>query len=172
MSRDSELDIAALVTREAQLDAGYPLRELLRIAPMLQQDEGTVQVHLRFHRSRLGEHSYPVAEGRVTTTLTLACQRCLEAVKVPVDTRCRLAYVSTEDEAKTVPESHDAVTMDNGRVSLPELVEDELLLALPLVPAHADKGGCVRRTEQPEGRDSREEQSQRPFASLRDLMKS
>src|SRR5687767_10199945 len=178
MSRDSVLaqplahllEIEALVTREAELDAEFPLRDLPRIAASLLREDGTAQVHLRFHREQIGEHRYPAAEGRVTTTLALVCQRCLEAVDVAVDAHCQLVFVASEEAAAGLPASHDPVTMSNGRVSLPDLVEEELLLALPLIPAHPDET-CKER-EEPQAEDSQAAPTQRPFAGLRELMKS
>ena len=98
----------------------------------------------------------------------LACQRCLEAVEVAVDAHGRLVFVESEEAAAGLPASHDPVTMSNGRVSLPDLVEEELLLALPLIPAHPDEG-C---RQEPQAEDSQAAPTQRPFAGLRELMKT
>ena len=62
--------------------------------------------------------------------------------------------------------------MDEGRVSLRELAEEELLLALPIVPMHAPQS-CVRIPAYEaldQGQDLREEKS-RPFAALQNLLK-
>src|SRR5688572_9862487 len=71
MSRDSALDIEALATRGAEVDAEFALRDLPRIAPSLLRPEGTARVHLRFHHEQIGEGRYPVAEGRVAAMLAL-----------------------------------------------------------------------------------------------------
>lgn len=164
------LEIEALVSREAELETEYALRDLPRVAPLLLKNEGAARVHLRFTRYDAGERRFAAAEGRISATLALTCQRCLEAVAVPVEAETRLMFVADEADAEAVPASHDAVVMSEGRVLLPALVEDELLLALPLIPAHPAESGCG-----PKGESKAQAPalgSQRPFAALRDLMKN
>ncbi|MCL4798351.1 MAG: DUF177 domain-containing protein [Burkholderiales bacterium] len=88
--------------------------------------------------------------------LELTCQRCLEALRLPVD-------VCTELELATSQEAIDAADDDVDRVlatrSMPiaELVEDEVILALPMVPMHARCNAAAHR-----GRAARPS----PFAGL------
>jgi uncharacterized protein len=74
------------------------------------------------------------------TTVRLQCQRCLQPMPQLLDTQRRLRFVADEDEAARLDElsEDDVLALHNGRVDLLELVEDELILALPLVPRHED----------------------------------
>lgn len=65
------------------------------------------------------------------------CQRCLQPVMLPIEVDRRLRFVRDEAEAARLDEdSEDDVLVLPRRLDLHELVEDELILALPLVPRH------------------------------------
>jgi len=67
----------------------------------------------------------------------LQCQRCLGAVDVPIDVSRRFRFVSDETAAERLDEEIEDEVLVLGRsLDLHELVEDELLLAMPLVPRH------------------------------------
>ena len=166
MSRDPAelLDLAALVAQGSELEIDCELKSLARLAPLLREREGTAHGKLRFHRVA----GAPAAEGRVTATLHLTCQRCMGELALAVDAPCRLVFAE-EDAADAVPADEELMTTRGGRISLAELVEEELLLALPLVPRHGEGTECsMRAAGQAPAADERK---QRPFAGLRDLMK-
>ena len=73
------------------------------------------------------------------TTVTLQCQRCLQPMAEPLHVDRRLRFVRGEAEAARLDEASEDDVLDlPPRLDLHELVEDELILALPLVPRHAD----------------------------------
>ena len=167
MSRDpaEQLDVAALAAHSSQLEFESELKALTRVAPLLRETRGSVRGRFRFHN----ETGFPGADGRITATLALTCQRCLDEVVVPVDAECRLVFADVELKDEDVPAGYELATTQAGRISFAELVEDELLLALPLVAAHGEGSGCV---PQPAAESkSRKDPTQRPFAGLRELMK-
>jgi uncharacterized protein len=73
--------------------------------------------------------------------------------------------VESATASAEVTGSREPVIAQNGQVSLATLIEEELLLALPLAPMHRDSD-CVARSE------PQAETRQKPFAGLRDLMKN
>lgn len=167
MSRDPAemLEIAALVAQGSKLDFLCELNSLSRLAPMLRDTRGNVNGRFRFH----SEGGLAAAVGRLQATLALTCQRCLDEVAVPVDTECRLVFAEQEWVDLQLPADYELVTTHGGRISLAELVEDELLLALPLVAMHGEGSDC---RPQPAGESTAaREPTQRPFAGLRGLMK-
>jgi uncharacterized protein len=177
MSRDraQELEVAALVARAAPVDFEIGLDELTRIAPLLARAGGVASGQFRFHRfvdSGPGA-AFDAADGLVSAHLVLTCQRCLGDMDFEIAEHCALAFVEDEATAADVPATHDPVVMRQGRVALDELVEEQLLLALPLVAMHADASVCKRRLAASlQGEAAKpHEPKQRPFAGLRDLMK-
>jgi uncharacterized protein len=176
MSRDRAqwLEVAPLVARNASVDVRLALADLPRMAPLLRHSAGEVTGQLRFHRlaADVGTAAFDAAEGELSATLLLTCQRCLEEVAVAVVASCHLGFVDDEAAAAAVPATHDPVIMTQGRVSLTELVEEELLLALPIVPVHADTANCVARpADRADEEAPKAEPTHRPFAGLRDLLK-
>ena len=70
-------------------------------------------------------------------TVSLQCQRCLAAVAVPIHVRRSFRFVSGEDAAAQLDAaSEEDVLALTRALDLHELIEDELLLAMPLVPLH------------------------------------
>jgi uncharacterized protein len=100
----------------------------------------------------------------------LPCQRCLRPCECPLDETARLIVVA--DDGEEVPGGFDTVLGDAERLSVTELVEEQMLLGMPLVPMHEDDDECrdaaapVTTIE----RDSTVEEKQKPFANLRELL--
>jgi uncharacterized protein len=69
--------------------------------------------------------------------VTLECQRCLQPMRLPLRAERRIFFVEGEDAAAALDaETEDDVLALTPALDLPGLIEDELLLALPLVPRH------------------------------------
>jgi len=103
-------------------------------------------------------------EGRLQADLRLQCQTCLAPVDWHVDQALALMVALDEGQAADVPRSHDPLEVDGEDLELARLVEDELILALPLV---ARCGGTYCRNR-PQALDEGEPE-QSPFAVLREL---
>jgi uncharacterized protein len=74
---------------------------------------------------------------KAATTLALTCQRCLEPVEVPVSVDRSFRFVPDEEIAATQDEqSEEDVLALSRSFDLVELVEDELLMEIPLAPRH------------------------------------
>jgi uncharacterized protein len=90
----------------------------------------------------------------------------------PVGSTVRVALITAEAEASRVPEHLEPVLALGGRVTIGELVEEELLLALPIVPLHAEAGDCAVSEELPVLKvEAPEQTTQKPFAQLDKLLK-
>ncbi|MBL8350043.1 MAG: DUF177 domain-containing protein [Burkholderiaceae bacterium] len=136
------LDVAAFAAEGAQLADRWPGVGLQRLADSQTPPQDLVlpEVAWSVHGERL-----PVAGGEPELWLTLAvqasvwltCQRCLQPFRVPLAFERRLRFVRGEAEAEALDaESEEDVLALSRWLDLRELVEDELLLALPLVPRH------------------------------------
>ncbi len=110
------------------------LADLPRLAPFLQQSEGKAEFELVFTRD---ERKRVCISGSVRANLVLQCQRCMGPLDVPVDTLVALVAVEGLGEAEQLPESVDPLLIEDSRVRLNDLVEDELMLSIPQVPMHA-----------------------------------
>jgi uncharacterized protein len=69
--------------------------------------------------------------------LPMVCQRCLGPVNVPLQVSREFRFVATEEMAEIEDEeAEEDVLVSSRDFNLIELVEDELLMALPVVPKH------------------------------------
>lgn len=163
------LDVDRLSEAEADIDFAVPLAELPRLRAQLASVAG--EVHGRVHFRR--QAGIPVGELELQGTARLVCQRCLGELELAIEAETQVGLVATEADASRVPDDFEPVLAPGGRISAGELVEEELLLTLPIVPLHADAddGSCVVAPEAPLATDGREEETQRPFAQLAELLK-
>jgi len=100
----------------------------------------------------------------------LECQRCLKAVAVPLATERSFLFVHGEDAAAQLDtDSEDDVLALTRALDLRELIEDELLLALPIVPRHEV---CPVPLVAPVDDEGVVEEKPNPFAALAALKRS
>jgi uncharacterized protein len=163
------LDVDRLAEAEADVDFAVPLAELPRLRAQLANVAG--QVHGRVHFRRVA--NIPVAALMLEGTARLVCQRCLGAMEVGVEAAAEVGLVATEADVSRVPEELEPVLAPEGRISVGELVEEELLLTLPIVPRHAESDACNAVPADPLAQSKREEggETQKPFAQLAELLK-
>jgi len=122
-----------LADQKKGLEGEIPLANLPRLSGLLVDPQGMVRFSFTFRR---GEKRRPRITGTVRANLALECQRCLEQMQLPVDVNIDLAVIEVPAEAERLPEQCDPILADNGRIRLLDLLEDELLLAIPQVPMH------------------------------------
>ncbi|MBU6422256.1 MAG: DUF177 domain-containing protein [Gammaproteobacteria bacterium] len=114
------------------------LSRMPRLCAALADSGGQVSVDLQLFK----EGGLAVVSGRVQASLGLTCQRCFRPMRYPVDATMRLAWSGSPQSTPQVPGSYEQLDSNDGRVKLAELVEDELLLALPLAARHAKADDC------------------------------
>lgn len=108
-------------------------------------------------------------EYTVAGQLQIACQRCLELMSCDVDDEYRLALLVDESQIGKIADAEyvliDEVLVGDGRRMLPikDLLEDELILSLPLSPRHDD---CELYVETVGDEIVSEQESDNPFAAL------
>ncbi|MBB1471510.1 MULTISPECIES: YceD family protein [unclassified Luteimonas] len=167
------LDAWRMVAARREFAGRLPLSALARLADTLVDAEGDVSFSLGFDRDEL---QVPFVELRIDAELPLLCQRTLQRFLFPVSLVQRLGLLrASDDESESeaaeaaLPEGYEALLVaDDGLVRPAELVEDELILAVPVVPM-APGSESVER-DWPVSED--EEQSANPFAALADLKKN
>ena len=110
-----------------------------------------------------------IIRGYISGSVVMDCQRCLEPVEIKLDCDISLGIVDDEEEAELLPDQLDPLVAGEES-QLYELLEDELILALPIVPVHeecdppsADNAGEQEDIEVPE--------RENPFAVLASLKK-
>ncbi|MBM4234041.1 MAG: DNA-binding protein [Gammaproteobacteria bacterium] len=164
-SRPVDVDHLADAGEVREID--LPLVDLPRLVPALAGTEGTAHCRIVFSRER----GQPMAEVSVQARLGLRCQRCLQPVWLAVDDVSKVWLVTDPERAEELDPGIEPTLAPEGRIALRDLAEEELLLAVPLVPRHDDDTQCVPSEEQAAGRQQEEQVVQRPFAGLGELLK-
>lgn len=117
-----------------------PVQRLERLAPLLYSTEGELAVRLDF---RLDERRIRTLKGVIEGKVSLICQRCLKRLEFPVDLKFSLGVVSNETELDRLPDGYEPLLVSGEPIPTIAVVEDEVLLAVPAIPLHADgTGGC------------------------------
>lgn len=122
-----------LVERRARLAGDMPLSAMPRLAESLYAGAGRAHYDLSFEPDDLGK---PAILGRVSAELSLPCQRCLGPMPWPVESEVRLAILSASDDVEKLDETWDPLVAGAEPISLLALIEDELILSLPISPLH------------------------------------
>ena len=160
-----------LARSQRLMQGRLPLSRMPRLAESLEDTTGEINVELEFDVDSSG---IPWIKGHLSCTLSLCCQRCMQEMLLPVDTTFKLAMIESEAEIERLGEEYEPLILDDSLVSVAELVEDELLLTLPIVPKHeTQECHAVSIDNDPvediAETDNKSEQKKNPFAALADL---
>jgi uncharacterized protein len=161
MSHQPVIDGFEFASAGATQQGVWPLSDFPRLRDVLANDAGEVAYEVSGVRDERGR---PGLRLKVNGTLSLRCQRCLEPMPFEVHTDETLVLAATLAEIHAEPaDAHAPDRVVAGKeMALRELIEDELILAVPYAPRHES---CL-----PAGAaDSVEKVS--PFAGLRGLMR-
>lgn len=167
VSDPRHLDVEAFAKDALQLEGHWPLAELTRLQQgALPGSDPEVRWSVRGERRE-------VRAGQAETWLhldalvqvQLECQRCLSPIATPLHVERSLRFVAGEDAAAALDaDSEEDVLALSRDLDLQALVEDELLLALPIVPRHEL---CPQPLAlPPDELDKAAEQAAHPFAGL------
>jgi uncharacterized protein len=129
-----------------------------RLRASLAAADGVADYDLEFGKDELGVAYLSV---RVKADLPLTCQRTLEVYREPVKIDQRLGLIGDESEEAALPPGYEPLLIADGTVRPAEVIEDELILALPVVPL---KPGAP--LEWHAGPDESDAEPEKPFASL------
>jgi uncharacterized protein len=157
------LDIDRLADGGDEVDFTVALSEL---AGLRAEVAGSVAGRARFARVQ----GFPAAELTVRGAATLECQRCMQPMSVPIDSVVKVALVASEADAARVPAELEPVLAPRGRISIGELITEELLLTLPIVALHGGGEPCAAPPAEAAARE-RGQETHKPFARLADLLK-
>lgn len=149
-----------------QLGGQLLLNDMSRLSAHLYKDSGQVQFNIEFGRDE--EKEVYFIKGWIEASLNIVCQRCLEGLELQVKNPLKLGIVSTKNEAELLPSDYEPLMLVEDTVSLPDLIEDELLLALPIAALH-DNEKCHASAETGKRADKGKN---KPFAELEKLKKN
>ena len=115
------------------LDGVVNIVEMERLKTTVSSTQDKVAVKLQFG---VDEQGIPFLKGHLETKLSLQCQRCMDPLIYEIMSDFVLGIVNTLDEANALPEYYEPVLAQDGSLALWELIEDEIILNLPIIPRH------------------------------------
>jgi uncharacterized protein len=115
------------------LDGSVKIADMPRLNANVVASGDSVAVQLQFG---VDEQHITFLKGHLDTKLTLQCQRCMEPFFYEIISDFILGIVSTLDEANALPEQYEPAMSAEGSLALRELIEDEIILNLPIIPRH------------------------------------
>lgn len=155
------------VSQNGYFEGDIALSDLHRLSEFLYSDgsveEGLIKLNVEFTRS---EFEVAMVSGNLKASLALQCQRCLGKMEMPIELDIKLLVDA--DDALVQSSSVDTIYSDDGYVDLFEVVEDELILGIPLVCMHDDIA-CNEHWRKAEGLISDEPSKENPFSVLKTL---
>ena len=100
-------------------------------------------------------------------TLELICQRCFKPFITEVHVMNKFSPVKSDAQAEKLPEHYEPVLVNEfGEVDILALIEDEIILSLPIVPVHDSKHCEVSEADMVFGEIPAENEKPNPFAIL------
>ncbi|HPR43153.1 DUF177 domain-containing protein [Ottowia sp.] len=170
-----KLDVARLAQARQTLASTELLQHYERLA---QECKGPVaDLTLKWQatgetRSLASGSSHPALHLRAETALPLTCQRCLGEVPTPVAVDRHFVFLPDEDTAAALDDDEEDDLLVLARdFDLHAMIEDEMLLALPLVPMHETCPAPVKTVAQDADFDAAGGERPNPFAALAALKK-
>ncbi|TNF37076.1 MAG: hypothetical protein EP315_03265 [Gammaproteobacteria bacterium] len=165
------LDFAQKAKKGFEIAGLWPVNRLDRLSDLLVSEQGEIQAQLTFGRKA----GVLYVSGQVSAPLQVICQRCMQPMDLLVQTRFLLGLVHDEAAADRLPDGYEPLMLEEGPMRVPDLLEEELLLAMPLVPMHdVDCSDYLQQQKQrqkaEQAQDEANKKQQNPFAVLKDLL--
>lgn len=144
-------DIEALAARKATLAGELELGDLTRLSDYLcttrgwddrrRAEGGVVKAELTFGVRQLGVLTLKLG---YEATLNVVCQRCLEPYELDISNQVEFAVMTSEALAAEWVERDEPIILDNDERLCPaQLIEDELIISIPLAPKHTALDRCA-----------------------------
>jgi uncharacterized protein len=165
-------DLFKLAHQGAHVSSHVDVARLKRFADALAGDSGVVAIDLQFG---VDEQGVRFANGSVATDVKILCQRCLQPMDLHVSSEVSIGLVRDDEQARSLPKRYEPVIVnDDEETELIDIIEDDLLLSLPLVTYHPESqcSGLSRyETESDEEEPAPREEAPNPFSILEQLKK-
>ncbi|MCH8538797.1 MAG: 23S rRNA accumulation protein YceD [Alkalimonas sp.] len=164
------LDPVRAAQKRSSYDGVIPLSGLSRLSEHLLDTAGDVTVSIDCD---IDEQKLVVIKGNAACSVQVACERCQQPLELEL--ACQFAFTPVRSDNTAldhIPECYDVIVKDeHGEVNLRQMVEDELILTLPMYPAHDERFCSASEKPVSFGKVDEEEEKPNPFAILQELKK-
>ncbi len=164
------VDARKIFAQRAHIRGTVELSRFKRFCELLANPAGQVNVSLEFG---LDDRHRRIVEGSIETCVAVLCQRCLEQTGIQLKESFKLGIVETEAQIERLPDDVDPWLSTDVRLSLVDILEEQLILAMPIVSYHPQACNSllvVANTDSASGETGSDIQRQvNPFAILKKL---
>jgi uncharacterized protein len=122
-----------LAKTKERIEGEVKLASLARLKGILLENEGELKYSFAFE---IDESGICVVNSDIQTRLILECQRCFKPIEIELQKSSILGVVNEKDEFDTLAKEYEPLQLEGGVTTLQELIEDELLLSVPLSILH------------------------------------
>jgi uncharacterized protein len=157
-------DARKACVKELELSGTVKASELPRLANVVSCEDTTISASMRFWRD---EQRRFVVSIDVAGDVGVRCERCLETMPLAASAKSTLMLCSSDEQAQQCPNQYEPLVYTGEDLDLYEVIEEELLLALPVAPMHEQK--CIEAVLVPEAEPIVEDRKPNPFAVLANL---
>jgi len=119
-----------LANKNGELQYRWKVEDFTRLDGLLFSNDGEIAVHL------IGEYDDRkrcLVKAHITANLQLQCQTTFEPIAHQIDSRVTYCTVITEQQVIDLDDQYEALLLDDGQVDIKQVIEDELILALPII---------------------------------------
>ena len=164
-----EIDPFRLAKSGLILEGKLSLSSMSRLSGLLQNSDGQVDVKMSFDIDKI--LGTPIMVGEFKADLPLLCERCSESMVFEAKVESSLAIINSEKKIDDLAEQYEPWIINSDEpVMLSSIVEDELILAIPLVPKH--EHACLPKEAWFSGEEQIDDEKPiSPFAVLSALKK-
>ena len=166
MSLPTQIDPRKLALQGIALEGEFAAKGLTRLGESVEAVTGPLKASLQFS---LDESRQPMVTGEASVCVDVICQRCLDIVNIEIKAAIALQVVWSEDRIANVAPDYDPWIVVDKIADLDVVIEDEILLALPIVNYHKI-GECTGSALYPQADTNLEEATvDSPFSVLQQL---
>jgi uncharacterized protein len=127
------IDPAQLAHHHSRLKGHVTLAQMTRVHGSLSDIQGDVFIDWQFDMDR----KYRITiNGQIQTQLIMLCMRCMQPMPWTIDAKTTLILLNDGQSPDEIPDDYESISLTTTPTSLISLIEDELILALPLVARH------------------------------------
>lgn len=153
-----------LAKSRERIEGSLQIDSFDRLQDVLLENEGELKYSLSFD---FDESGTCVIECIIDARLIFECQRCFKPVAINIHTSSLLGVANDKNEFEALAKEYEPLQLDEESISIKELIEDELLLAIPIAPLHAEDECSAKAVLDQINADAKPQ----PFAALAALKK-
>ena len=162
------IDPLLFADRRSILAGALKISALERLSDIVADNDGDVGIEMQF--ARKGKRA--MISGTIKAALVLKCQSCMQDLPWPIELNFNLGVVSSLQEAEQLEIDCEPLLFDGEKISLNELIEDEILLALPDYPKHGFDCIPQRSSKDADFDNNVQAETNNPFSVLAKLKKT